>query len=202
MVGIGHSISEDDIKEIQGKIAFIQDQPMEAFQKNIKVIGYLTFLLEKLNIRPIIVGGHAVEIYTMGHYTTVDVDLVLNGRELAAKVFETVGFKKAPGYRHWYHEELGLPLEIPDDVLAGSMDRILQVTVEDDFHVYVIGIEDLILDRVRAAVYWKSSADQEWALLLMKSQFEEIDFDYLESEAGKEPDINIIKLIKKFKKEA
>lgn len=202
MVESGRSISENDIKEIQRKIAILQDQPMESFQKNIKVISYLTFLLEKLNIRPIIVGGHAVEIYTMGHYTTVDVDLVLNGRELAAKVFEIVGFQKKQGYRHWYHEELGLPLEIPDDVLAGNMDRILQVTVEDGFHVYVIGIDDLILDRVRAAVYWNSSADREWALLLMKSQLEEVDFDYLESEARKEPDIKISQLVKVLKMEA
>ncbi|MCL5780654.1 MAG: hypothetical protein M1119_07060 [Firmicutes bacterium] len=76
------------------------------------------------------------------------------------------------------------------------------VTVEEGYHIYVIGIEDLILDRVRAAVYWKSSADREWAFLLIISQMEEIDFNYLEKEAKKEPDPTIIELIGKLKKSA
>lgn len=170
MVEVGDFISEADVQLIKEKIAGIQEQPMETFQRNIKVVSYLTYLLEKMGIRPIIVGGHAVEIYTLGHYTTVDVDLVVSGREFAQEILTLLGFKKSQGNRHWYHEDLGLPIEIPDDVLAGSLDRIMQVTVEESYHVYVIGIEDLILDRVRAAVYWKSSADREWAFLLIKSQ--------------------------------
>ena len=73
-----------------------------------------------MGIKPIIVGGHAVEIYTLGQYTTVDVDIVLSGRELAREIFEELSFAKGQGFRHWYHEELGLPIEIPDDILADS----------------------------------------------------------------------------------
>lgn len=195
MAGIGDYISKSDIQLIKNKISNLLELPVQTFHKNIKAISYLTYLLEKVGIKPIIVGGHAVEIYTLGQYTTVDVDLVLSGRELAGEIFEKLNFVKGQGHRHWYHEDLGLPIEIPDDILAGSVDRIIQVTVEDGFHIYVIGIEDLILDRVRAAVYWNSSGDREWALLLMNAQYEEIDFAYLENEANKEPDNSINKLI-------
>lgn len=195
MAGIGDYISKNDIEFIKNRIIHLQELPIEIFHKNIKAISYLTYLLEKAGIKPIIVGGHAVEIYTLGQYTTVDVDMVLSGRELAREIFGELGFTKRKGHRHWYHEDLGLPIEIPDETLAGSMDRIIQVTVEEGFHVYVIGVEDLILDRARAAVYWNSSGDREWALLLMNAQYEEIDFEYLQSEAKKEPDERIYQLI-------
>lgn len=202
MAEIGDFISKDDLQLIKNKMNHVQEQALEIFHKNLKVISYITYLLEKAGIKPVIVGGHAVEIYTLGQYTTVDVDLVLSGRELAGKVLEQLGFEKNRGHRHWYHEELGLPIEIPDDILAGSMNQVIQLTVEEGFHVYVIGIEDLILDRVRAAVYWNSSGDREWALLLLNTQYEEIDFAYLEQEAKKEPDRRIEQLVTKFRKQA
>lgn len=57
----------------------------------------------------IIVGGHAVELYTFSSYTTKDVDLVLEGYQKAGEILERLGFKKMPGSRHWYYEELGSP---------------------------------------------------------------------------------------------
>lgn len=80
------------------------------------------------------------------------------------------------------------------------------------FVVYVIGIEDLILDRVRGSVYWGSASDREWALFLMSAQWDDIDFAYLKKEAEKEsisektPDIfntvmDLIKETEKLKKD-
>ncbi len=132
----------------------------------------------------------------------MDVDLVMSGRALAGEILASVGFQKGQGYRHGYHEDLGLPIEIPDDILAGAPERVVQIAVEDGFHVYVIGIEDLILDRLRAVVYWNSSADREWAFLLIKSQLEEIDFPYLESVAKKEPTAAITQLVEELKSKA
>ncbi|KJS18367.1 MAG: UbiD family decarboxylase [Peptococcaceae bacterium BRH_c4b] len=188
MDGRGNSISKRDIEFIKEKLLALQYKPFEKkFEINIKAVGYLTYLFQKIGIRPIIVGGHAVELYTAGHYTTVDVDIVLSGRDAAKEILERVGFTKHSGERHWYHKELGLPIEIPDDLLAGSMDKIIEVTFGDGFFVFVIGIEDLILDRARAAVYWDSASDREWALLLLNAQWNDIDFDYLINEAIKEP---------------
>lgn len=66
----------------------------------------------------------------------------------------------------------------------------------------MIGIEDIILDRARAAVYWNSKRDEEWVQLLMGAQFEKIDFEYLEQTAKKEADENVLALLVQMKIEA
>ncbi|MFZ5596155.1 MAG: UbiD family decarboxylase [Bacillota bacterium] len=182
----GNIISDDDIENIKHKLSQLIYLPLERFHRNIKVIGYITFLLKKININPIIVGGHAVELYTAGHYTTFDVDLVLSGYNYAREILESLGFNKNVGERHWYHKELALAIEIPDNILCGSMDKVIEVTDEEGYCVYVIGIEDLILDRVRAAIYWNSSSDREWAFYLMNAQWDDIDLQYLKDEAKRE----------------
>lgn len=197
----GSLISEHDIEYIKKKLLALSDRCLDRYQTNILAMSYLTYLFEKAGVRPIIVGGHAVELYTAGHYNTFDVDIVISGREVAREVLERIGFVKKPGERHWYHRELSLPIEIPDDALAGSMERIIEVTTVEDFRVYVIGVEDLILDRVRAAVYWDSISDREWALFLMTAQWEEIDFEYLFSESKKEHNAEVYKLVMELRQE-
>lgn len=168
------------------KLQALKSDPSKDFIKNLKAMSYITYLLEKIGITPIVVGGHAVELYTSGSYVTKDIDLVLDGREQASKVLEELGFHREYS-RHWIHQELNIPIEIPDNDLAGSKDRLLELQTNEGFKVYVIGIEDLILDRARAAVYWQSTGDREWALFLMSAQWSDIDFEYLESKANEEP---------------
>lgn len=182
----GSLIPDQDYQLITQKLNDLATRPLEKFERNLKAVGYLAYLFQKIGLQPIVVGGHAVELYTTGHYTTVDVDLVMSGYEKAKEVLERVGFHKEAGLRHWYHEGLGLALEIPDDILAGSMDKIIEIATEPGYYINVIGIEDLILDRLRAAVYWNSLSDREWALLMIHAQRQEIDFDYLLKEAEKE----------------
>jgi len=186
MVENGQLISNEDVEVIKKKLSELQYQPLQRFERNIKAISYITYLFKKIYLHPIIVGGHAVELYTAGHYTTVDVDLVVSGYDYAKDIFKRLGFVKMPGERHWYHRELVLAIEIPDSILNGSMDKAIEVQFEDGYNVYVIGIEDLILDRVRAAVYWDSTSDRQWALFLLSAQWNDIDFDYLKEEAKKE----------------
>lgn len=94
-----------------------------------------------------------------------------------------------------------MPIEIPDSRLDGSLERVLRVDVGDGYHLYVIGIEDLILDRLRAAVHWKSTSDEEWALLLLKTRWNDIDFAYLEQEAAK-PERGVADLLAALKRQA
>lgn len=203
MAGSGSLISNDDLEFVKQKINAVADDPsFSYFVKNMKIMSYITWLLEKVGSKPVIVGGHAVEIYTMGSYTTVDVDMILSNRAAAHEVLVSLGFTKQRGVRHWYNEELALPIEIPDDTLAGSYDKILEVAIDEGFVVYVIGIEDLILDRARGAIYWKDSVYREWSLLLMSSQINEIDFAYLFEQAQKEPDAKVYEFLKATELEA
>lgn len=189
MDAYGNSISEADLRLIKEKLEHLENENLDKFQKSLKVLGYITYLCEKKGIRPILVGGHAVELYTAGHYTTVDIDLVLSGSETAGEIFTAIGFQKTS--RYWFHERLNIPVEIPDSVLAGSEEKVIRVELDDTFSVYVIGIEDLILDRTRAAVYWNSERDREWAQIMIGMHGERIDFNYLEQVAKQEttPDV-------------
>ncbi|MFA4917808.1 MAG: hypothetical protein WC581_00995 [Thermodesulfovibrionales bacterium] len=49
----------------------------------------------------------------------------------------------------------------------------------------IIGIEDLIIDRLNACKYWKSQIDCEMSELLVNRYASEMDWDYMEKKAAK-----------------
>ncbi len=69
MAGSGDFISDADIQLIKEKLVNVQEQSLEFFQQNIKVISYLTYLLEKAGIHPII-GSCGRDLYSgpLYHY--------------------------------------------------------------------------------------------------------------------------------------
>lgn len=151
-------------------------------RRRLLLVGFLTHVLKDTAAKPIIVGGQAVEIYTFGDYTTGDLDLVTPNRHLVGETLESLGFRKEPGARHWIQEELDLAVEIPDHQLAGDHNLLLQLEVEE-FRVFVIGFEDLIIDRLNAFVHWKSISDYEQALKIYLNHREQLDQAYLDQQA-------------------
>ncbi|MEW6106683.1 MAG: UbiD family decarboxylase, partial [Bacillota bacterium] len=133
----------------------------EPFKRRMYALGVISAALAPRGIVPILVGGCAVEFYTLGSYATQDVDVVVSGRDEFDEVLRSLRFSKGTGQRHWYSEELDLAIEAPASVLAGSLERVVAVEVEG-FTVHIIGLEDLLMDRLRAFVYWQSAADGEW----------------------------------------
>jgi len=150
----------------------------------------LTEALEPEGIRPILVGGVALEFYTLGGYATKDIDLVASSRKKLKTVLEKLGFTRRMGERHWYSTELDVAIEIPDEILAGSPEKLTVLEI-DGKNVYIIGIEDLIIDRLSAAKFWQSPSDFEWAVKIIALHAEDIDFDYLKK-AAKEHDVEDI----------
>jgi hypothetical protein len=147
------------------------------------VTAVLTDLLEQHKIKPVIVGGLAVEIYTRGDYTTVDIDVIISDRNLAADLLQQLGFIKTG--RHLYHDKLMVSIEIPNNVLEDADDhRIIRLELEDKHKVFVIGIEDIILDRLRDCVHWKSSSDCEWGKRMFLLHNERLDMAYLKRTAA------------------
>jgi predicted nucleotidyltransferase len=152
------------------------------FEKMVQVSAILTKLLEPYHIRPVIVGGLAVEIYTRSDYTTVDIDLIVSDRQKAGDLLVQLGFTREG--RHWYHEELMVSIEIPGDQLEDAdLDKIIELQLKDGLKVYVIGIEDIILDRLRACVHWKSSSDCEWGKRMLLLHSERLDLNYMKQTA-------------------
>lgn len=150
----GNSISDAAIQETLEKLRGLAQADPSALKTRLIAMGYVSALLAKVNITPIVVGGTAVGIYTAGTYQTMDIDLVLDGRAIVGPILERLGFEKPGGQRHWYHPEIRLALVIPDNHLEGSMDRVTTLELPDGY------IEDLVLDRIKASVYWKSESDE------------------------------------------
>lgn len=161
------------------KIKDIKDH----LDKTMYFAAVLAEALEKKGITPVLVGGGALEFYTQGNYMTLDIDLVVEGREQAKKVLEEMGFHRISGKKNWYNEDLELSVEIPDYKLAGSMERVTAVDIEDNLTAYVIGIEDLLIDRLNAYKYWRSLSDGEWASATLSIHFDDVDFEYLKVRA-------------------
>lgn len=155
----------------------------DRLRRKMRFVGLLSRLLEPEGVVPILVGGTALEFYTFGEYSTADVDLVLSGREEAARALEMLGFQREG--RHWYSCDLDLAVEIPDNVLAGALEKTVTVSVEGE-KVRVIGPEDLVVDRLTAAKFWKARTDLDWAAAVLLLHQDRIDPEYLEQAATRE----------------
>ncbi|GBC93822.1 hypothetical protein HRbin15_02324 [bacterium HR15] len=152
-------------------------------EKKLLIVGELTRYLASEGIRPIIVGGTAVEIYSAGEYQTYDVDLVVAQRERAIQVLEAMGFQRVG--RVWHYPYWDTVVEIPGVHLAGDIARVNLVDI-DGYHVYCIGLEDLLIDRLNAAVYRGSREDHRWVATLLRAYQNELDLEYLRTRAGEE----------------
>ncbi|MCZ6634265.1 MAG: UbiD family decarboxylase [bacterium] len=148
----------------------------EPLRRRLWVVAVLAEALRPAGIRPVVVGGSAVEFYTLGGYATADVDLVVGDRARLGEVLETFGFRGVG--RFWHRDDLELVIECPDEVLAGDPDRVLEVEIED-LVCPVIGLEDLIVDRLNGYVHWKWEDDGRWVRELIVSNRKHLDLSYL-----------------------
>ena len=106
-------------------------------------------------VRPILVGGAALELWTTGAYVTGDFDLVSATSDRMEAELVTRGFRREDRagrvLRGLYHPELGLGVDFVSgrlfDGLADEL-RVRLVRVSDVSQVRVIPVEDVIADRL------------------------------------------------------
>jgi hypothetical protein len=152
----------------------------ELVARRLRFVALLTKAVVALGwSAPVIVGGYAVQYYTSGDYRTVDIDLV-GASEPVAQVLESWGFLREG--RHWYDAELKFAIEVP----GGQLDppeaaRVFGVRVEG-VTAYILGIEDLIIDRLNACVHWNDAESCRWARVMLLTA-PELDEAYLEERA-------------------
>lgn len=149
------------------------------YEAMIKTAAIITKMLAKHNIKPIIVGGLSVEIYTQSDYSTRDIDFVSEGFAIIEKLLLSLDFIKEG--RIFYREDIEIAVEIPDNHLEGDMNKVVKVYIEDELYVYLISLEDIIIDRLRATVHWKSEEDGIWGFKLLINNFDTVDISYIES---------------------
>lgn len=155
----------------------------DPLKRNLLVLGIITKGLGKYRLRPVLVGGRAVEFYTLGEYRTFDNDLVCRRMEELKSLLKELGFKRTG--RHWYLERTDTAIETPSTYLTGDERLVRRVRV-GKYVVSVIGIEDLVVDRLNACVHWRSELDCEQAAALVATHSGDIDWKYLRARAGKE----------------
>jgi hypothetical protein len=153
--------------------------PDQKFDTMIKTVAIITKLLESEQLKPIIVGGFSVEIYTDEAYSTRDIDIVTDERNEVAKMLSDLGFT-ADG-RHMINEQLEIAIEFPDDKLAGSYEKVkvIKLDGQEGLYVYVISPEDIIMDRLRAYLYWGEVFSKEWGMQILVLYYNQIDKTYM-----------------------
>jgi hypothetical protein len=169
-----------DTRELRKRVDELAAEP-DRLRRRLVALGALTARLAPQRIEPILVGGCALEVYTDGGYTTADVDLALPSGPDVDAAFADLGFTKRG--RFWVRAELDLYFEAPAPAgLPGETAPRTELEV-DGLRVVVIGVEDLLIDRLRAWVHWKSDEDGRWAARLVALYAGELDWDYLRSRA-------------------
>lgn len=155
-------------------------------RRRLLALGLLTARLADHRLEPILVGGGALEFYTAGGYSTHDTDLALpHGPEVDA-AFAEMGFQKEG--RFWYHADLDLLFEAPAPAGLPGEDAARTEVEVDGLRVVIIGVEDLLIDRLRAWVHWNSDEDGRWSRRLAHLYAERLDWSYLRERTRKVPE--------------
>ena len=155
-------------------LEYLRNEP-DRIKRRIACIAALSRDIE--GIKPIIAGGCALEFYTGGGYATGDIDLLYPWRERLGAELESAGFQKRG--RHWIHIDLDLHIEIlATTIEQRGQDRLSKVLSQDN-EVLLVGIEDLILDRLNGYVHAQSTDDYQWALELALLYSDQIDWSGL-----------------------
>jgi predicted nucleotidyltransferase len=167
-----------DVADLRRRVDALEHEP-SPMRRRLVALGALTARLARDGIEPILVGGCALEIYTDGGYATADVDLALPHSPTVDRAFDDLGFEKRG--RFWVRMELELIFEAPAPAgLPGETAPRTELTV-DGMPIVVLGVEDLLIDRLRAWVQWKSDEDGRWAARLVALHGDRMDWEYLRS---------------------
>lgn len=170
------------------------EQIKDPLQRKLWALGVLTKGLALHKLRPILIGGAALEYYSLGGYATSDVDVAVPTDRAVDAVFAEMGFKKEG--RYWVEQDLDLMFEAPAGILKGEDAALTKVKLED-LECYILGIEDLIIDRLNGYVHWKWEDDGRWVRRLVHLHGKTLDRDYLRRRAEKEKTLDALNTILK-----
>lgn len=149
----------------------------------LRTAAVLARLLVPIGGPVVVVGGSAVSFYTGGAYLSRDVDLVTDvpGPQIFG-VLERIGFRRQDGA--WIHAEVDVVVDFPSPPLAGDSRRVTQVQTSDG-PISIIGLEDLLIDRLNAVVHWGDSEAREWCVTML-ALHPKLDRAYVEQRAAEE----------------
>lgn len=152
-------------------------------KRQLLMVALISDMLEQRGKEtPVVIGGCALSYYSREVYFTADIDLAYADREALNDVLKELDFKKEG--RYWINENLKMAIEVPAAVLTGDDSPVEVVEFAEGLKCKIIGIEDLIIDRLNACKYWKSTIDCEMVELLINRYISELDWQYMEKKAS------------------
>jgi hypothetical protein len=169
-----------NIKHILNKIG-TTEAPLA---RQLLMTGLITKALEdRGKPAPVLIGGLALSYYTRDVYFTADIDLAYADRDALDDVLKELGFETSG--RYWVHRGLDIAVEAPASGLPGEEAPRETIELDEGLFCVVIGLEDLIIDRLNACKHWKSEIDCEMTQLLIARYGKGLDWPYLEEKAAR-----------------
>jgi len=151
-------------------------------RRRLLALGIVTDRLRDIGVTPVLVGGAALSFYTDGEFATGDVDLALPLGPDIDRAFADLGFEKEG--RFWIIDDLRLYFEAPAPAGLPGEDAPRTHVLVDGLEVVILGVEDLLMDRIRAWVHPKSEEDHRWSVSLAALYSDRMDWDYLGRKAS------------------
>ena len=126
------------------------------FERALRLFGRASDAMKARGLpEPVLVGGAAVEIYSNSAIATGDFDIATAAQIQFEEELQRLGFVRPSGAgkatRGWIHPELPMGFEVVAETLLDGQaerDRVRRLDLDPDGEVAVIGIEDMIADRV------------------------------------------------------
>jgi len=182
------------------KVLGLIKQTESPLKRQLLTVALISKLLKEQGKEPpIIIGELALSYYSREVYFTADIDLAYADRDALHGVLSEIDFEKKG--RYWVNEDLKIAVEVPVGVLADEDSPLEIVDLGTDLQCQIIGIEDLMIDRLNACKHGKSEIDCEMAELLIMRYGKELDWTYLEKKAEK-PKNDVLQELMTFKNKA
>lgn len=167
----------EELKQEFKSLMTKMERYQEEYKKKLLFLGFINKYLNKKNSKLIILGGFAVQFYTAGEYLTRDVDIACDNKDTLQDIFNALQFKQVG--RHYFSDELNLAIEIPTSTIAQAQQERLKIIEIEGYKVLILGIEDIIIDRLCAFTHWQSLEDGRLAKEMLFLHFDKIDWQYL-----------------------
>jgi len=157
------------------------------FEQALRVFASISDAIESEGFaRPVLVGGAAVELYSLSAIATGDFDVVIARDDIFEHALRRHGFVRPSGkgvlQRGWVHPGLGLGFEIVgSSVLDGLAEphRLRLIEVEGSGRFVAIAVEDLIADRMGQYASGSAAEMLEQARTLF-NLYQDADLTYME----------------------
>jgi hypothetical protein len=138
-------------------------------------------------LAPVLVGGAAVEIYSLSAINTGDFDISTGAQDAFEVILQDHGFIRPSGAgvatRGWIHPEIKLGFEVVSSTLLDGMaerERVELLDLAPDGEVAILSVEDIIADRMGqfSSGTAKEMGEQARQLFILHN---EADLDYMDA---------------------